>query len=162
MVTANHAWTQSIAERKIGSVTRLPLPRFVSLKAEEVNARVGPGSNYAIAWVFKRAGLPVEILNEFESFRQVRESEGGTGWVAAALLSGRRTAVVAPWSKDQTLFDLTASRNSASQVVARIEAGSIIDISECDGQICEVYSGNTRGFLSQSNVWGVYAGERVK
>src|SRR5262249_55177588 len=71
---------------KLGAVTKLQLPRFVSLKADEVNARVGPGADYAITWVFHRPGLPVEILAEFENWRQVRDSEGGTGWVAAPLL----------------------------------------------------------------------------
>ena len=29
----------------------LPVPRFVSLKAAEVNMRVGPGTRYSINWV---------------------------------------------------------------------------------------------------------------
>ena len=91
--------------RGVGTVTGLPLPRFVSLKSDEVNARVGPGADYQIAWVFRRAGLPVEVLGEFENWRQIRDSSGSTGWVNAALTSARRTAVVAPWAKDRSLFE---------------------------------------------------------
>ena len=79
------AHAQDSAGRKPGTVTGLPIPQFVSLKATEVNARVGPGPDYQIAWVFKRAGLPVEVLAEFDSWRQVRDSDGVTGWVAAPL-----------------------------------------------------------------------------
>jgi SH3-like domain-containing protein len=147
--------------RKTGTVSGLPIPRFVSLKASEVNSRVGPGPEYQIAWIFKRAGLPVEVLAEFESWRQVRDSDGGTGWVAAALLSARRTAVVAPWVKDRTVFALTASRGRSAEV-ARIEPGAIVDIMQCDGEACEVYAGSEKGWVAQKNLWGVYPGETVK
>lgn len=146
--------------RKTGAVTGLPIPRFVSLKASEVNARVGPGSEYQIAWVFKRAGLPVEVLAEFENWRQVRDSDGVTGWVAAPLLSARRTAVVAPWTKGHKVFTLTSSRGGSSEV-ARIEPRAIVDIMTCDGEACEVYAGNQEGWVPQTNLWGVYPGEAV-
>ncbi|MFY9639567.1 MAG: SH3 domain-containing protein [Rhodomicrobium sp.] len=147
--------------RKVGSVTGLAIPRFVSLKASEVNSRVGPGSEYQIAWVFKRAGLPVEILAEFENWRQVRDSDGVTGWAASSLLSARRTALVAPWVKAHTVFTLTSSRGGASEV-ARIEPGAIVDIISCDGEACEVYAGQQKGWVPQKNLWGVYPGEIVK
>src|SRR3974390_1996734 len=126
------AHAQESANRKPGTVTGLPIPRFVSLKATEVNARVGPGPDYQIAWVFKRAGLPVEVLAEFDSWRQVRDSDGVTGWVVAPLLSARRTAVVAPWVKERRVFPLISSR-SGSDEVAQVEPGAIVDIATCDG-----------------------------
>ncbi len=146
---------------KPGAGSGLPVPRFVSLKASEVNSRVGPGPEYQIAWVFRRAGLPVEILSEFESWRQVRDSDGGTGWVAAALLSARRTAVVAPWIKEQTSFPLSSARGGSTET-ARVEPGAIVDIAACDGTACEVYSGNQKGWIPQNNLWGVYPGETIK
>lgn len=161
MLTAISASSGENAGRKTGTVTGLPVPRFVSLKASEVNARVGPGAEYRIAWVFKRAGLPVEVLAEYETWRQVRDSEGGTGWIAAALLSARRTAVVAPWAKQGGALPLLASRRGTSEA-ARIEPGAIVDILSCDGETCEVYAGNRKGWLPQKNLWGVYPGEAVK
>ncbi len=160
-VFASEAPAQDGASRNTGTVTGLPLPRFVSLKAGEVNARVGPGGDYQIAWVFRRAGLPVEVLAEYENWRQVRDSDGGTGWVAAPLTSARRTAVVAPWIKDHTLFRLTSSRGG-STAVANIEPGAIVDIVRCDGDDCEVYAGKQNGWAPQKNLWGVYPGETVK
>jgi SH3-like domain-containing protein len=144
-----------------GTVTGLPLPRFVSLKADEVNARVGPGSDYQIAWVFRRAGLPVEVLAEFENWRQVRDSSGSTGWVLATLVSARRTALVAPWTKERKLFQLTSSRGGSS-IVAEIEPGAIVDVEKCDGESCRVYAGRREGWVVQSALWGVYPGEVIK
>ncbi|MBN9291377.1 MAG: hypothetical protein J0H36_09735, partial [Hyphomicrobium denitrificans] len=67
-----------------------PVPRFVSLKSDRVNLRNGPGTDYPTGWVYRRAGLPLEIVQEFESWRKVRDSEGATGWVLQSFLSGRR------------------------------------------------------------------------
>ena len=75
----------------------LPVPRFVSLKSDRVHIRQGPGMDHKVLWVFQRAGMPVEVIGEFEGWRQVRDSEGTTGWVLQGLVSGRRTALVLPW-----------------------------------------------------------------
>jgi SH3-like domain-containing protein len=161
LVAPFFAAAQESPSRKAGTATGLPVPRFVSLKASEVNSRVGPGAEYQIAWVFRRAGLPVEILSEFESWRQIRDSDGGTGWVAGALLSARRTAAVAPWTKEGASLPLAPSKGGTTEV-ARVEPGAIVDIQECDGDACEVYAGNQKGWIAQKNLWGVYPGETVK
>src|SRR6187399_1086194 len=75
----------------------LPLPRYVSLKSDRVNMRNGPGTDYPTAWVYRRAGLPLEVIKEFEGWRQVRDADGAAGWVLQSFQSGRRTALVLPW-----------------------------------------------------------------
>src|SRR5438876_886029 len=72
----------------------LPVPRFVSLRSEQVNVRTGPGERYPIEWVFTRRDLPVEIVAEFENWRKIRDSEGSEGWVHQRMLAGRRSVLV--------------------------------------------------------------------
>src|SRR5258706_546116 len=72
----------------------LPLPRFVSLKSEEANVRTGPGTRYPIQWVYHRAGMPVEIVEEYDLWRKIRDVEGTTGWVHKTMLAGNRTALI--------------------------------------------------------------------
>ena len=74
----------------IGPVSKLPVPRFVSLKSDRVNLREGPSKEHRTSWVFQRSGLPVEITAEFETWRRIRDSEGSEGWVLHSLLSARR------------------------------------------------------------------------
>ena len=81
----------------------LPIPRFVSLKAEKVNVRRGPSSDHPVAWVFQRKGLPVEIVAEFENWRRVRDSDGEEGWILQNMLAGKRTAEIAPWKQGQNV-----------------------------------------------------------
>ena len=151
--------------QKRGSSTGLALPRFVSLKADRVNLRHGPGTEYPASWVFSRAGLPVEVLNEFEGWRQVRDAEGATGWVLHSMLSGRRTALVLPWELKQgqqaPRATLLNDDRANARTVAVIEAGVIANVSRCDGEWCVVVIGDYRGYIEQRKLWGVYAGEVI-
>ncbi len=144
----------------------LALPRFVSLKSDRVNLRAGPGTDYPTVWEYRRAGLPIEILEEFEVWRKVRDSEGATGWVLGSLLSGRRTALVLPWdAKPDTAPPRIALYNSDStraRQVALIEAGVIANVHGCDGRWCTVTIDTYRGYIEQSKLWGVYENEAVK
>ena len=94
------------AQERVGSNSGLPVPRFVSLKSGKVNMRVGPGREYRVEWRYTRAGTPVEIVAEFDNWRRVRDAEGTEGWVYGALLTGRRTGVVAPWLRPPAPADV--------------------------------------------------------
>src|SRR5258708_21975031 len=87
------------AEEPTGTASGLPVPRFVSLKSDRVNVRGGPTKDHDVTWVYTRSGLPVEVTAEFENWRRIRDWEGAEGWVYHSLLSGRRTAIVAPKAK---------------------------------------------------------------
>lgn len=144
----------------------LPVPRFVSLKSDRVNLRKGPGTDYPTGWVYRRAGLPVEVIKEFESWREVRDSEGATGWVLQSLLSGRRTALVLPWARKSgsspPLVPIMASDSEHSGVIVNVEAGVIADLHSCDGRWCRVTVDQYSGYIAQKKLWGVYEGETFR
>jgi SH3-like domain-containing protein len=141
--------------------------RYVSLKADKVHLRQGPGTNYPIAWVFKRAGLPVEVIREFEVWRQVRDASGTVGWVHSSLLSGRRTALILPWEvkEGQAELPLATLRDDDHEkagAVAQVEAGVLASIIGCDKGWCRVSVGNHRGYIEQSKLWGTYPNETIR
>ncbi len=143
----------------------LAIPRFVSLKSDRVNIRGGPGTDYRILWVFRRAGLPVEVLKEYQGWRQIRDAEGSTGWVLGALLSGRRTALVQPWERKKTAVKrarLWTDSSTSSRTLALLQSGVLTNLIKCTGQWCKVSVGNIRGFVEQKKLWGIYPSERLK
>jgi SH3-like domain-containing protein len=164
------AGAQSVTPAPASGGSGLPVPRYVSLKSDRVNVRKGPGTDYPIAWVYQRVGLPVEVVKEFETWRQVRDSEGGVGWVQQNLLSGRRTALVAPWdSKPSTGSDpvpaptpLHTGASQSSDVLALIEAGVLANVVSCDGGWCRVSFEDQRGYIEQKKLFGVYPDETVR
>lgn len=147
------------AARSVGP-SGLPIPRFVSLKAEKVNVRRGPSSDHAVSWVFNRKGMPVEIVAEFENWRRIRDSDGEEGWILQNMLSGKRTAMIAPWRKGQAL-GLHQEARAESGLVAMLSAGVIAEVEDCSGSWCHVSAGGYDGWVEQSMLWGVYPGESV-
>jgi SH3-like domain-containing protein len=145
----------------IGPVTKLPLPRFASLKTDRVNLREGPSKDHATKWVYERAGLPVEITAEFEIWRKVRDSEGVEGWVLHSLLSGRRTALVTPNKKGENT-KLYARPTESGDLAATLQAGVIVNVHNCDGSWCLVDGDGFKGYIEQVKLWGVYPDERIE
>ncbi len=160
-VAAQQRASIDLAARKTGP-SGLPVPRFVSLKADEVNVRRGPGWDHAVAWVFRRAGLPVEVIAEFDVWRQIRDSEGSTGWVLGTLLSGRRTVLVAPWKTDKRTLNLYNAAKTSAEVRAKLAPNVLGDVEDCDGRWCQITAGSVSGYISQELVWGAYPGEKIE
>ncbi len=136
----------------------LPLPRFVSLKSDRVRVRRGPSTQYQVAWVYRARGLPVEIVAEFENWRRIRDAEGEEGWIRRSLLSGWRTAMIAPWRKEERL-PLRVRPEREAQTVAMLSSGVIGRVVSCTGNWCRLKVGDYEGWIEQAMLWGVYAGE---
>jgi SH3-like domain-containing protein len=139
-----------------GPVTNLPLPRFVTLKTSEGNARRGPGTTHRIDWVFTRPGMPLRIIAEHENWRRVEDHEGAGGWVHYALLSGARAAIVTT--------DGAALREGPEEgalLRARIEAGVIGRIIACEPDWCRISTDGWRGWVAKTDLWGVEPDETI-
>lgn len=140
------------------SGTGLPLPRFVSLRATEVNMRTGPGIQYPVDWVYKRQYLPMEVVAEYGTWRKIRDWEGNQGWIHQSMLSGRRTLMVT-----KEMRSIRLDPESKSLPTARVEPGAIGNIVSCskDSGWCQVEFGKHEGWLRRVDFWGVYRKEIV-
>ncbi len=141
-----------------GSVDGYPLPRFVSLRTDEVNFRAGPGFQYPVVWIYQRKGLPVEVIGEFDVWRHVVAPDGGSGWVHEATIRARRGFfVTAPQAKLQT------GPNDGAGVAAVLDFGVSGDLLRCkaDADWCEVSADRITGYLRREDFWGAFAGEAV-
>ena len=144
------------------SQSRLPIPRFVSLKSDRVNVRKGPNTDQSIVWVFSRAGLPVEIIAESDNWRRVRDSEGADGWVWHSMLSGRRTVLISPWMKPPKTVPLYSRKSTGASTVAELAPSVLGNVLSCDGEWCELSIDDYSGFVEQDKLWGVYKDEVIK
>lgn len=136
----------------------LPLPRFVSLKSAEVNIRSGPGTRYPIQWVYHREGLPVEIAEEFDLWRKIRDSEGVSGWVHKSMLGGTRTALV----KGKEARVLREDPEEDAPAVLKAAPSVIGKIAECKIEWCRMQIGPRKGWIKKAHLWGVYPKETIK
>jgi len=134
----------------------LPIPRFASLRSDEVNVRTGPGTRYPVDWVFRRKGMPVEIVAEYENWRKVRDWQGAGGWVHQSLLTGKRGFLIPakPAELHQTPTD-------EAPVVAKLEPEVMGEIRSCSGKWCRVRVGGVTGWIERADLWGVYKAESI-
>lgn len=162
VLPAGHAPAQDIAAAQAMRLGQsgLPLPRFVSLKADKVNLRIGPGLGYPVEWMYMKSGMPMEIIQEYDNWRRVRDADGVQGWINQSLLSGRRTAIIAPWQRGKSNeLSLLAKPGEGASVVAYVEPGVIGELEMCNGEWCLMDFNGRTGWIRQTEVWGAYPGE---
>ncbi len=137
----------------------LPLPRFVSLRVNEVNMRTGPGVQYPVEWVYSRQYLPMEVVAEYNTWRKVRDWQGVQGWVHQSMLDGRRSFIVTG-----TTRMLRSAPSAKSKPVAQLETGVIGMLAECpgDGGWCRVEAAGRKGWLRRVDFWGVMRDEAIE
>ena len=145
------------ADEALGPVTNLPLPRYVSLRSAEINARRGPGLDYRKDWVFQRAGLPVKIVDEYGDWRRIVDKDDAGGWVYHAMLTGRRTVLV---MEDGVV--LRDEPTDAAPASARAEQGVVARLDACNREWCQNEAGGYGGWVRKSALWGVDPDEVVE
>ncbi len=142
-----------------GNESGLPIPRMVSLRTEPVNVRSGPGYNYPIEWIYQQKGAPVEIINEYDVWREIKDWEGSTSWVHTTLITGKRFVKV-----------ITAGENNVynsddynSDVIAKVEDGVIGEIKKCHkkSDFCLIKFDTIEGWTPKKILFGVYHDENI-
>ncbi|MBE9636021.1 SH3 domain-containing protein [Salipiger mangrovisoli] len=146
--------TAAQAAEERGPVTNLPLPRYVSLKTSEGNARRGPSLTHRIDWVYTRRDMPLEIIAEYGHWRRVRDKDGAGGWIHYALLSGVRTVLV-----EEDMLELHQRPDAGTPVEAKLAVGVIAHLEHCEKDWCELSAGGYEGWAPKAAVWGVDADE---
>ena len=126
------------------------VPYWASLRAGEVNMRVGPSENYPIDWVYHRQGLPVKVVRLYQGWRRVRDPDGAEGWIVARLLNPERTAVVI----GKGLAPMRAGASASSALRWNVEPGVVGKLGECDQGWCEFNVQGRAGWVEQSRLWG--------
>lgn len=147
------------AQQQTTAPSGLPLPRFVSLRAGEVNMRSGPGVQYPVDWLYKRRHLPIEVIAEFQTWRKVRDHQGTQGWVHQTMLDGERTAIVLGRTRT-----LRAEADSNSRALARLEPDVIVRIAVCPQGAgwCRVRAAGFEGWIRRVELWGIRKDEAIE
>jgi SH3-like domain-containing protein len=133
----------------------LPVPRWVSVRAGRVNVRRGPSMDQDVVWVYVRAGVPVEIIAEYDTWRRVRDASGDTGWVKAAMLEGRRNVIIT----GRVNTAMLAKAKADADVVAYAAPGLQAQLVGCEGEWCEISARGFDGYVTRDRLWGVYTDE---
>lgn len=156
----------------VGQYSKLPLPRYASMRSGNANMRNGPSKGYPILWTYKYRGMPVRIVAEHENWRKIETFDGAQGWFHVSLLSSVRTVLFDRHEKyklgsifvdlpsDQTILFRKPSYDSFP--IARIQNNTIAKLIKCDNNWCKVKLKRLQGWVSVQNLWGIESGEIFK
>lgn len=137
--------------------TGMPVPRFASLKSNEVNMRSGPGTRYPVVWIYKRKAMPVEITAEFDTWRRIRDVHGAEGWVQQGMLSGKRMVLVV----GKTMQPIFKKNEANSTLRGQAEPGVQGKAIKCDEQWCKIEFDSVKGYMKRESLWGLYPNEKI-
>jgi SH3-like domain-containing protein len=131
------------------------IPRFASIKSGEANSRKGPGAQYPAINIYQYKGLPVEIIAEFDQWRQIRDIEGDEGWIHMSILSNKRSVIIKT-SIEELMYKSDSLR---STVIAKLKPHLVCQLSKCDKSWCKIKCQDRKGWVSRNSLWGIYEHE---
>lgn len=142
------AFSPSGEPPRISNFSGLPVPRFSSLKAAEVNGRAGPSADYPVEWSYRRAGLPVVIVRESGDWRKIRDPMGDEVWVHRSMLGAARTAITTQAGV------VRRDPEGRAPVLASFGAGAVVSLSDCNEDWCRIEASGHKGWVSRRLLWG--------
>jgi SH3-like domain-containing protein len=129
----------------------LPVPRYVSLKFDTVNARSAPGDDSRLLWVYHQRGLPVQVVAETAEWRRICDPEGGVAWVHRRTTDGKRMVM----RLQPEPLAMHARASNSSRVVAVLAVRALADLDRCDKDgWCKLKVGHASGWVPADQVWG--------
>ena len=128
----------------------LPVPRWVTLKFGEVNARGGPGDDHRKLWVYRVKGLPVQVVAETKDWRRICDGEGGLSWVHKRVVDGKRNVL----NLSGAPVPLHAKERADSPARAYLAVGAMAAVDRCKGEWCRVEAGSVKGWAPPGQLWG--------
>lgn len=139
----------------LASDTSLPVPRFASLASNKVYMREGPTYRHPTLWIYRRKGLPVKVVAQYDVWRRVTDADGTTGWIHSSMISEVRTVLVTA----KTRVPVRYTEDIHSQILALAQPGVVAKLEACAANACEILSEGTEGWIEKKNIWGVTRGE---
>jgi SH3-like domain-containing protein len=128
----------------------MPVPRYVSLKCDKVNARAGPGNDYRLLWVYRARGLPLQIIAETSEWRRICDPEGQAAWVHKRTIDGHR-AVMNTQATPAALF---RKPKATARAVGYLNSRAMAALDRCDKGWCKVHVDGVSGWVREGALWG--------
>ena len=144
------------AERQTPS--GMPVPRYVSLKFDKVNARAGPGDDHRLLWVYQVRGLPLQVIAETAEWRRVCDPEGALAWVHKRVTDGRRMTM----NTRQASAPLLQKPKDDAKPVAYLNPRSLAALDRCRKGWCRVRADHATGWVREGVLWGTTDGPQCR
>ena len=124
--------------------------KFLSLKKNKTNVRYGPGLDYPIKYIYRKANLPVKQIDKKENWRRVMFLDNNSGWIHWSQLKSSNSIITL---KEKILFK---NPSNFSEPFVRLEKGRLLIIKKCESGWCNVTTDNYTGWIKVGDIWGSF------
>jgi len=138
-----------------GSVTGLDIPRYVSIKSDDANMRVGPSKNYPILIKYVRPNFPIKVIEEYQDWRKIIDYEEHSGWIHKSLLKSERNGLIISTNQNYVKIYNTESGIQIGEISNRV----LIKLLKCKTNWCLIQKENHKGWIQKKFIWGVKENE---
>jgi len=117
--------------------------------------RTGPGRNYPAVWLYRRADLPIRVVETYPNWRKIQDPGGATGWMLVNLLSDTRTGLVTG-TEPRPMHE---KPDPSARIRYHAEPGVVGRLSNCANNWCQFNVKGKRGYIRTEHIWGTDPGE---
>ncbi len=121
-----------------------------SLKNNKVNVRLGPSKTYPVKWIYTNKYLPVEIIDEQDNWKKIKDFENDVGWVHISQLSRKKSTLTL---KDNLI--IFSNPTIYSKPKAKVEIHQVFLVDKCIKSWCLVKNDQIHGWITKEFLWGM-------
>lgn len=124
--------------------------QMVSVNADEVNMRSGPGTQHAAEWRLDQ-GYPLKVIGSQGGWIKVIDFENDTGWILRRLTGSTPHHVV-----KAKVANMRSAPTTSSRIIAKVTYGDVLRTLERKGGWVKLQKreGGARGWIARGLLWG--------
>ena len=122
---------------------------FMMLKYSKVNVRFGPSRDYPVKFIYRKAFLPVKVIDKKENFRKIIDHKKNSGWIHISQLKKSRFLII---RSGRILFKRPTKN---SKPIINLQSGRMLFVKKCKKNWCKVSTDKYTGWIQTNDVFGV-------
>ncbi len=122
---------------------------FMMLKYSKVNVRFGPSRDYPVKFIYKKAFLPVKVIDKKENFRKIIDHKKNSGWIHISQLKKSNSFIIL---SDKILFKKSTIN---SKPLVNLHSGRLLLVKKCKKKWCKVSTDKYTGWIKTNDVFGI-------
>lgn len=127
---------------------------MLSVNADTVNLRSGPGTNYKVKWEYGK-GFPLEVLEKKGDWVKVKDFEDDTGWIYAPLLADKGHMIVKVFKEKNKKINIRSGPGTDYRIVGKAYYGVVFEtLEQRQGWAKVQHETGLVGWIKRTLVWG--------
>ncbi len=127
---------------------------MVSISANKINIRSGPGKQYRVKWEYGK-GFPLQVIDSQDGWYKVKDFENDTGWVFKQLVNGQGHMIVKVNKSKKSTINIRSGPGTKYDIVGKAYYGVVFKTLEQRSGWAKVkHHSGVVGWIKRTLLWG--------